>query len=131
MPGLLDSEDNLGKVCTVAVLFKELPKASEFVVVFRANAGQPCHVISYLVRVVDDHHAVVTDAPPVYNPGGKVAMTTSWDGGTAGLDSLIGSVADEAVLLIVPVEANSADRVVALGSVDATVASGWYERTIA
>jgi len=50
------------------------------------------------------------------------------DGTAAGLDILMRSVAEEAVVLIVPVPADETGRVTVLRSRGATVASGWYER---
>lgn len=70
---------------------------------------------------------LVVTAPPVYDPGGQVCQVVAWDGTPDALRS-IGqwSRGQGAVLAIVPVDADAADRHDALREAGYTVASEWY-----
>jgi hypothetical protein len=69
----------------------------------------------------------VIDAPPVYDPGGPVAMVSGWDGASGTLRSLSSAAAGAgAVLLVVPVATAEVDRRDALAAAGLSVASEWY-----
>ncbi len=71
-------------------------------------------------------NAALLDAPPVYDPGGRVAMVHDWDGELASIESMQQVVRGRAALLIVPVDTTTPERRSVLERLEFHVASGWY-----
>lgn len=71
----------------------------------------------------------LVDAPPVYDPGGKVAMTTAWDHDATGLEALreaAGSAGAVLVIVPCPVTDDTAREVLTAGGF--SVSSEWYRK---
>ncbi|MEZ5225356.1 MAG: hypothetical protein R2710_01430 [Acidimicrobiales bacterium] len=70
--------------------------------------------------------ASIVPAPPVYDPGGPVALVSTWDGERDSLAAYARAVDGECALVVVPVGFDDERRRAAVEDLGFTVASVWY-----
>jgi hypothetical protein len=78
-------------------------------------------------QIADGAIGRVVNAPPVYDPGGQVAVVESWDGSAEPLATIERWARNQqAVLAVVPVTAGNTDREEVLRTAGYDIASQWY-----